>query len=351
MIGQYKGLIPENVAPKGVTTISIYDSNDVKKASMAVPEFMKYPSGVPLYSFGILSDIHMFEDLNETHFPREDFDYALNYLKNKGAVMTCICGDLTNVGFYKNVDGTVVKSDWQFSQYKEIKDRYVDDTFKVYCIAGNHESYYKAITEDIDLYKQYTGCDLYFSIVQGNDVFIFISQPTSGLMLNTEEMEWLQAQLTTYSDKRCFVFVHPMVDSGNPLGLHDSLDIFAATPEKDNFITALKNHGNVILFHGHSHFKFECQNDDKSSNYSNKNGFHSVHVPSNAYPRIVEYVDGQSQKVEIFGGAQFYYVEVFEDCIVLNGVDIGLENGARNAKLIPQGIIKLDTAEGVTNTT
>lgn len=350
MIGQYKGFILENVAPKGVQTISIYDSNNVKKASMAVPSFMKYPSGDPLYSFGVLADIHIAPGTSSTTSSVEDFDFALNYLKNKGAVMACVCGDLTVSGFYTNSD--LVLNTSQYAKFKEIKDKYNDNTFKVYAIAGNHENYFKPITEDMELYQSYVGYGLNYTILQDNDAFLFISQPAETKILNEDQLVWLQEQLEIYANKRCFVFIHPFInDSGNPLGIHPAGGNIYQTMVNYNsnligaFIEALKAHGNVTLFHGHSHYKFECQNDDKASNYSNKNGFHSVHVPSNAYPRIIEYVDGQPQRVELLSGSQFYYVEVFEDCIVLNGVDIGLENGERSPKLIPQGIIKIDTAQ------
>ncbi len=346
MIGQYKGLIAENVAPKDVNTISIYDSNNVKKASMAVPDFMKYPSGTPLYSFGVLADIHL-----ATTDAISDFDYALTWLKSKGASMACIAGDLTTIGFYYNRGDTEVYTA-QFQNYLNAKNTHESDSFKLYCIAGNHESYNKDITEDAALYKQYTGCDLYFSLMHGNDVFLFVSQPTGTRMFNSEELTWLQGQLNTYADKRCFLFVHPYVGgSGDTLQTHSlglgggGGDIFGYSTEADRtaFLTALQNHGNVTVFHGHSHFKFECQNHDKSTNYSNEYGFHSVHVPSGAIPRIITYTNGQPQMTGVDSGSQFYYVEVFGNCIVLSGVDIGLENGTRSAKLIPQGIIKVTT--------
>lgn len=351
MIGQYKGFIPENVAPKNVNTISIYNSENVKKASMGVPEFMKYPTGTPLYSFGVMADIHIAENTDGNTYAVDDFDYALSYLKTKGAKMACIAGDLTTLGFYDD-NGNLYTN--QFALYKQIKDKYADSNFKVYAITGNHESYNAhPITDNLDKLEEYTGCPLYYSVMQGDDVFLFAGQPSGTVFLNSEEIQWLQQQLTTYADKRCFLFVHPYItnDSGDTLNTHSlglgggGGDIFGymSQANKTAFLTALRTHGNITVFHGHSHFKFECQNDDKTTNYTNKNGFHSVHVPSTSVPRIITYNGTEPQMTGVYGGAQFYYVEVFSDSIVLNGVDIGLENSSRTPKLIPQGIIKIDT--------
>lgn len=342
MIGQYKGLIPENVAPKGVDTISIYDSNNVKKASMAVPPFMKYPSGEPLYSFGVLADAHLATNTAQWGYSVEDMDYALTYLKNKGVALVCVAGDVTHTGFYNDAGEF---TDWQFAKYKEFRDKYASD-FPMYLAAGNHESYFNFITDDLEQYEYYVGHGLYLSVMQRNDVFLLVGQPQGHKVLNEEELVWLQGQLTEHADKRCFVFIHPFVGSGNPLGVRAN-DLFygsANNTVREPFLTALRNHGNVVLFHGHSHMKLECQNDDKKSNYTDELGFPSVHVPGLCYPRSVAYDEnGVPSSVDVHKGAQFYHVEVFEDCIVLNGVDVGIEDGDRTPFLIPQGIIKIDT--------
>ncbi len=350
MIGRYKGLIPENIAPKGVTTIGVYDSDNEKRTSIFVPSWMRYPEETPLYSFGIFADTHITTSETPASKAEEDLRLALDYLRNKGVSLVCMAGDVTNEGFYVDtlVDGNheYLYNPVQFEKYKKIREDY-QDAFPIYMAAGNHESMYsKAITTHIAEYEEYTGHGLYFSVLQNDDVFIFIGQPHGSAILNTEELTWLQQQLVTYKDNRCFVFVHPFVDSGNPLGVREN-DIFSwATNDgvRNTFLSALKNHGRLILFHGHSHMKLECQDDDETSNYNNKYGFHSVHVPSCAVPRIVTYPDGVPTSTDVVKGSQFYYVEVFDDYIILNGMDIGIEDNDRTPILIPQGIIRIDTS-------
>ena len=96
----------------------------------------------------------------------------------------------------------------------------------------------------------------------------------------------------------------------------------------------LSQYTNVILFHGHSHIKFEYQELDKSANYTDKNGFKSVHIPSLGRPRNIDLTNSETPHVDSEG--QGYIVDVYEDCIVLNGMDLV------NFEYIPTGVFKID---------
>jgi hypothetical protein len=95
----------------------------------------------------------------------------------------------------------------------------------------------------------------------------------------------------------------------------------------------LKHYKNTVLFHGHTHVKFETQEQDEEAVYSKADGFHSVHVPSLGSPRDV--VDGGLVNRPDEG--QGFIVDVYSDCVVLNGMDFISE------KPVPIGIYKLDT--------
>ena len=97
--------------------------------------------------------------------------------------------------------------------------------------------------------------------------------------------------------------------------------------------TLLRQYPNAVLFHGHTHIKFEEQANDKSLNYTNKNGFHSVHIPSLGRPRDI--ID--NTLVYAPSDSQGYIVDVYDDCIVLNGMDLV------NNKYVPLGVYKIDT--------
>jgi hypothetical protein len=72
---------------------------------------------------------------------------------------------------------------------------------------------------------------------------------------------------------------------------------------------------------------------DDTANYTVHDGFRSVHVPSSGAPRDV--VNGKL--VNRANESQGYIVDVYEDCVVLNGIDF------INNKPIPIGTYKIDT--------
>ena len=96
----------------------------------------------------------------------------------------------------------------------------------------------------------------------------------------------------------------------------------------------IAQHQNTILFHGHSHTVFESQELDESANYTEKNGFRSVHVPSLARPLIVN-ADGTYYNDD--AQSQGSIVDVYADCIVVNGWDF------INNKPVALGTLKIDT--------
>jgi predicted phosphodiesterase len=335
MTYQYKHFTPQNIAPKGAKRIGVYDSNGEKVSSIPLGGLTP-PNTEKLYSFGLVSDIHLYKknaswvDWN----PNPKFDNALTHFENEGCDMCIVCGDLTQTGFYD--EGLVFNAE-QLAVYKEICDKH---TIPVYEIAGNHESYYEQpITKNLDKWKEYTGNDLYYKVEHQNDVFIFCGQSAGSIPMSDEAFTFLSETLSANSNKRCFVFVHPVWndDSGDAGGVYSNHSGLGGTLlsswSKGNALkTLLKQYPKAVLFHGHTHIKFEEQTKDKNLNYTNRNGFHSIHIPSLSRPRdIVDnalvYAPTQSQG---------YIVDVYEDCIVLNGMDF------INNKFVPLGVYKID---------
>jgi hypothetical protein len=97
----------------------------------------------------------------------------------------------------------------------------------------------------------------------------------------------------------------------------------------------MNRYPNAILFHGHTHMKFESQQFDRDANYSEENGFKSVHVPSLGAPRTLISTDGAWEGDD--AGSQGYIVDVYDDCIVLNGMDFV------NEVPVPLGVYKIET--------
>ncbi len=260
-----------------------------------------------LYNIGILSDIH-------AGIYQTKLEGILRYYENRGVDFVCNAGDVSQAGF-----GYAQAGDSYFIAYKTIADKF---DFNIYVLAGNHDNYYAPIQQDYEKWVYYTGCELFYTVEKGDDVYIFVSQEEQRSLLSDSALLWLYDTLEANRNKRCFLFFHSMItnDSGNPLGTYTT-DLYAWMPpaRRTAFLKLLQHYDNVTAFHGHSHFGFETIEQDPSAIYTNKNGFRSVHVPSVTVPGSVGYnEDGSSYRHTTYDFSEAYYVSVFEDHIILD---------------------------------
>ena len=323
---EYTHFIPQNIAPIGAKSLCVYDADGNKVHSFSLGRLTQ-PTGTKLYSVGLISDTHLQPVSSDA--PTNRLKTAMALFEAKGVAFVCNSGDITNHGF-KNSDGSTDLL--QFADYKTVRELYPN--LPIYAACGNHDSYFAPITDNLAELETYTGHGLYFSVSYENDLFIFVGQPSSGSPMNEEELSWLEGLLTTNADKRCFVFVHPYIsdDSGNALNTYGNALLPQTSSVTKRLKTALTNHGKCVIFHGHSHFRQVEQEKDETTNYTNKNGFHSVHVPSLAVPAFVNASGSREQSTtESYG----YIVDVYADCIVLNGWDFV------NGEYVPTGILKI----------
>lgn len=344
MAYKYTHFIKQNIAPKGVQNIAVYDGNGEKVCTIPLGRLTP-TTEEKLYSFGLLSDIHLADYVPASY---TKFDNALSYFEEQGALFCCHSGDLTDYGFWYPTSTYQVSTYTPilFEEYKRICEK---NGIPVYGCCGNHESYngynivgtyndtYGAnpalVINNLEKLQEYTGNGLVFTKTQGSDVFIFIGQPEGNTPMTDEALQWLYETLEVNRNKRCFIFVHPHISSGNPVGAYKSNPLFQNWIHFGVFKNLLNHYKNTVLFHGHTHVKFECQEQDKASTYSAKDGFRSVHVPSLSTPRDV--VNGEL--VNRTAESQGYIVDVYDDCIVLNGMDF------INGEYVPLGIYKIDT--------
>lgn len=347
MAHKYEHLIPQNTAPAGAKRIVVHDSAGKLVCSIPLGGLAP-PAGVPMYSFGIASDLHISHNVNVAWQPIPKFDNALTVFENRECACVIVTGDYTNTGFYRRTNesdaSTTYLEETQFAKYKEICDKYA---IPVYELCGNHESYYgMPITNNLDKLNTYTGKGvLSYTVAHGNDLFILCGQPRDAAVMSDEDFAWLGTTLEANKGKRCFVFVHSHIDdnveggvedSGNPaFARENSIFGYWGATKTANFINLMKRYPNTILFHGHTHIKFEAQEFDPAANYSEENGFKSVHIPSLGAPRTLTSEDGTW--VADDAGSQGYIVDVHADCIVLNGWDFV------GNKPVPLGTYKIPT--------
>lgn len=340
MAYKYTHFIPQSTAPNGAKSIGVYNGNGEKVGTVLLGRLTPITKE-KLYSFGLMADIHLWK-VTPNWQANYKLDSALNYFQKQGCIFCAHCGDLTDQGFYieKYTDG-VETDTGAFDKYREICVKY---TIPVYGICGNHESYNRPIRDTLSMLEEYTTeleeltgvAKLSYTIEQGNDVFIFCGQPVNNAVMSDEDLQWLYETLEANRNKRCFVFVHSFIpnDSGNALSVQTN-SIFKMWGETKTtaFKNLLTHYKNIVLFHGHSHMKFICQELDESANYTEKNGFKSVHIPSLSRPRDV--ANGAS--INDDKGSEGYIVDVYDDCIVLNGMDFISE------QYVPLGVFKINT--------
>ena len=358
---EYTNFIPENIAPKGATRIVVKRGGE-EVCSIPASRFgsLTPPTGEPLYSFGLVSDCHTFHT-NTAWMGSQKLENALAYFKAQGDIMVMVigCGDFTQTGFYLNN-----KDDYNESQmlnYKEIID---GCTIPVFEIFGNHENYWGCnITDNLARARELTRIPATAYTVSGapdsdemkaktvrpnryapvgDDLYILCGQSTSGEVMSADDFTWLGKTLYDNKHRRCFVVVHSYMeeDSGDPLDYREN-SIFSKWSRTEDFVALLRQYPNVILFHGHSHVKFKYQKDDNIANYATVKGYKSVHVPSLGMPRDVvpDAADGEYTP-EDFKSSQCYRVDVYKDCIVLNGLEFGT-TGVPSVEVL--GTLKINT--------
>ena len=325
---KYEHFIPQNTAPKGAKKLGVYDSNGNKVCTVPLGRLTPV-NKAKLYSVGIVADVHFAHVNTVVWTPHTKFDNALTHFENQGCVFCCNCGDMTQTGFYHEGDTQTLQT-YQFEQYKAICDAH---NIPVYELCGNHESYVSDITNNISELATYAGAEMYYSVTQGDDVYLFLSQPSATVPMTDAALQWCYETLEANRNKRCFIFVHPYLDSGNVSNLYGN-DIFSWWGNKGTaFKNLLKHYKNTILFHGHSHFIFECQELDETVNYNESTGFKSVHIPSLSRPAFV--TDGVRDGDDSMSYG--YLMDVYDDCIVLNGINF------INNEYVPLGVFKIDT--------
>jgi predicted phosphodiesterase len=240
------------------------------------------------------------------------------------ADLICICGDLT--------DGS---TDTQFATYKSLVATYSPNV-PVYAISGNHDGMITGIENRIETY---TGHSLYYSVTHGDDVFIMVGtiggeQYSNGVVFAEGELQWLYEKLEANRNKRCFVFQHifagvayeasPGVYVTDPT-CGDAGGIYTNwcwhdTNECIVFENLMKHYKNVTWFHGHSHIRFSLQKYGQLyANYSESEGYRSVHIPSLAVLREDTNTDGKAETNSV--GSEGYVVDVYENGIHLRGRD------------------------------
>lgn len=330
--------IPEGASNILVTldgeTLEIFD----------IPEEKRADRGELIYSFGSISDLHFNryeldggKDVAESTFAR-----ALTFFDNADVSLVAMPGDISTDGEKE-----------AFMAFNNISS---DFNFPVYTTTGNHDLHAKYEKENWLSYMNTgvygekkaegiinvadNGLDFVYEEPSSGDIFIFLNQTSNGYgmlfnaLLESSQLDWLEAQLETHKDKSVYLFFHtfltkaksnPMNGTGNlqnELGWSYPLFYTPGASDEVRLRKLLRENDNVTFFNGHSHWAYHMQslNPDLNISKNGEDGATFVHVSSVSSPRITgDYQvlwEGTDPTM-----SEGYLIEVYEDEIVLYGVD------------------------------
>ncbi len=326
-IAHYEDFIDVNVAPREAKCIGIYNTVGERQGSIPITAIRPDYAEKPLYSFGLLSDVHIGR---QSITPDEDFRRALAFFNDKQVNHTCICGDITQ-------DGTEA----QLSAYQSIA---ITAEAPVYTTTGNHDCTYSGI--NTSLWTKYTGQPLVFEqSVEKNgqvDHYLFFGMNIWNFSsaYRAQDIEWLESKLEEYRNERCFIITHLFFPerAGNLNNIYPSGNWLTGIQLKR--LQALCDHYvNSIWFSGHSHWEWQLQKyQDRANIYRTYDGFQPssgwcVHVPSCGVP----ITSNGTSRVDNATGSEGAIVEVYENHIDIFGLDL------KAGKYLPIATYRLDT--------
>ena len=332
-MAKFTDLIPQNVAPLDAKCIGLYSRSGKRLCQIELGHLAPPELGEKRYSFGVISDLHLFDpdqysggviyDTVTADHTEQDVIRAMTDLQDTDLI--CIAGDMTHGNH---------ETEWE--KYRQIMAGYSADT-PIYPICGNHDCSGGGMTNA--LFRQYAGlgedkglCYTFTPTTKGgaawsDDVFIMLSMaawPSSSANITpflASQLQWLYETLEENRDKRCFVFLHlfPLGHSGDPFGLYQTTSWVGT--QQDVVLSLMAHYKNAIWFHGHSHQLFQVQRLHEEATYDRSLGGHNIHVPSVSIPYDVV-ADGENKVRElVLEGSQGYVVDVYGSYIMLQGRD------------------------------
>lgn len=327
-LAYYEDFIDPNIAPRAAGNIGIYNSAWERQGSILLDNFKPDFTDLPLYSFGLLSDVH----IGRSNINSEvDFERALKHFNAKGVALNCICGDITQNG--------------KEAELTSYKDLIALSDAPVYTTSGNHDATTGGINPE--LWTKYTGLPLVFerSVECGGKVdhFLFLGMERwkfSAAYLDYH-LTWLESKLEEYRNERCFVITHLFFPdrAGNLNNIYPSYNWLSGL-QLEALEAMCDRYVNSIWFSGHSHWEWGLQKyQDRANLYRTyvasapASGW-CVHVPSCGAP----ITSNGSTRVDNTAGSEGAVVEVYKDHVDILGIDF------ISGKYLPVATYRLDTS-------
>lgn len=318
------GLSAQNMAPVGTKRIGVYDGSGRRLGTVPLGRLAPPDRKRRLYSFELLSDIH----LTRHDAANNAFAAAMKYAKeNYDVVFVCITGDLSQ---------TVEKSTAAFELFQSYFD-YTDgipqlNGKKVFAVSGNHEqaspdfSARNKVIAATGVGNVDDGLGNYVIAEYGDDAFFFLGcyeynhSPVTDINGFTVPMSQLfpredlvaiyeKAEEKRKEGKRLFFMQHVPIET-------ECRD-FDPTSIVGKYYLPLSVYRDAVVFYGHQHKGLHM-----GGLYRNDLGFQGMFVP--ALCGVLE-------------AGQGYIVDVYPEGIHLRGMNF------LTGKDIPKGTYWIDT--------
>ncbi len=304
---------PYTLIPQGADRIWVYAANGDKRSE--TPAVAMLPEGAGDYSLGdvvrelqVLSDVHLTADGN--HAYNKNFDTALKEIKklSPNSVGIFVNGDIVNNG-----------ASTEYSQLQKILQKNAEGLPPIHIGIGNHEFFQLSDSDavQIDRFLKGTGNDsetIYFDVWEGGVHFIFLGSEINGdyAYFSEAQLKWLDELLDRDAETGAPVFLFSHQGIINTVagtfgyqgwhGIHQGMELSEI----------LKDHPNVILFAGHSHWTLESDGSFKPADDK---------LPTVLNSAATSYLWDDNANVTQVGvpGSQGYYIYMYDDCIVFRG--------------------------------
>lgn len=303
----------------------------------------------PLYSFGVVSDIH----INRTNQDAQgDLRKAFSAFRNRGITRVFCCGDISTN-----------HTEDELELFKAVKDQYPEITFR--SCTGNHDVQFTDAQ-----WLQYVGHGFsgggsiraYVKNVN-RDVFVFLplAKWEDARPYSYGDDDWadgLEQLLGLWSGKRVFLFMHYPINSesasfqypglkvGQHYGFGQNSPDNEAIAQKIEWACSQAGVRSVTVFSGHSHYEFGVQGVEagfEDTIFLQDGAVGHVHVPSLVVPRdkdmnVIHSGHPDQQPT------QGYVVDVYPDHIKLMGLEFNLKPFETDQR---KGIVRVGNVYGL----
>ncbi len=303
---------------------------------------LSFTSSDMLYSFGAISDPQLANDsYGSNSYPYDEVHLAAAFrtLADRKVDFTVSSGDTVNDQNGKQT---------YLAEYKRYQRILADSPYTkpIYEANGNHDvgtvwnktgGYYN---ED-KAYIMGTGLDSVASTINSGKPYFEITEPTTGdhfifmaleggfytdraEQFSPEQLDWLEGLLEKYSKdgKNIFIIEHANVKgwgAGDKLTEPYYYDLGLNPDSKDvqRFVSLMEQYKECVVISGHTHLELGAQ-----YNYCDNNGTSAVTMHNSAVGGVRRLVNGSIDRTAVLGVSEGYIVEVYEDCILFNGINL-----------------------------